>query len=68
MNKRDTSLALPALGATSGPLWNLAQTQTLRRPYRIGLVPVFSPGWWDGLLKSLSQAPADSLAIVPTQA
>lgn len=41
MNRRDSIAALLALGATAGPLRNLAQAQTAHKPYRIALLPDF---------------------------
>jgi len=58
MNKRDTLLALLALGARVGPLCNLAQAQAPRKLYRIGLVPDFNPSM-EPWLKLFSQALAE---------
>ncbi|HUN69956.1 MAG TPA: ABC transporter substrate-binding protein [Burkholderiales bacterium] len=43
MNRRDTIAALLALGATGGPLCDLAKAQPARKPYRIALLPDFPP-------------------------
>jgi len=58
MNKRDTLRALVALGASAGPLHDLAHAQTPGKLYRIGLVPDFMPAW-ESWLKSLSDALAE---------
>jgi putative ABC transport system substrate-binding protein len=43
MNRRDSITTLLALGATVGPLCNLARAQPTGRPYRIALLPDFRP-------------------------
>lgn len=55
MRRRDSILALLAVAAASGPL-PLRARQSVRRPYRIALVPDFSPLWADSILKILAQA------------
>jgi hypothetical protein len=60
VNRRDTVRFLVALGATAGPLRALAQGQIIRKPYRIALVPDFSPVWEAGLLKPFTEALRES--------
>jgi len=55
MNRRDSVLALLALGATAGPLCDLARAQQKGRPYRIALLPDFAP-YGEFLLKLFGQA------------
>lgn len=45
MKRRDSILALLAIGATGGPLAVRAQSQPAGRPYRIALLPDFRPGY-----------------------
>lgn len=55
MNRREAIRFFFALGATTGPLCDLAQAQTPRKPYRIALLPDFRPDQ-DEQLRSLSEA------------
>ena len=50
MNRRDSILALLAM-ATASASFPLRAQQPVHRPYRIALVPDFSPAWEAGLLK-----------------
>ncbi|MCJ7839155.1 MAG: ABC transporter substrate-binding protein [Burkholderiales bacterium] len=43
MDRRDAIAALLVLGATAGPLLKYSQAQALRKPYRIALLPDFTP-------------------------
>ncbi len=45
MNRRDSVLALLAMGAAGGSLPVFAQGQPARAPFRIGLLPDFVPPW-----------------------
>jgi putative ABC transport system substrate-binding protein len=56
MNRRDSVLALLAMGAAGGPQLGFAQGQPAREPFRIGLLPDQRD---DTLLKLFSQGLAD---------
>ena len=59
MKRRDSLFALLSASISGSPLLVDAQGLRPTRPFRIGLVPDFSPVWWESMLQIFTQGLAE---------
>ena len=59
MKRRDSLFALLSASISGSPLLVNAQELLPSRPFRIGLVPDFSPVWWQSMLQIFTQGLAE---------